>query len=491
MRLNTFRKYFFALSGIFLLCLSFITIILSFLINDTMADEKYKTLIASCNSLKKYASTDYLSSGFRRNVYNINRTITDTTGNYLLIVDKQGTVISCSCDDYALNGSCIHSTQPIDSSVLSQIREKTLKKADHFSQEDKEIYYQVAVPVTSFDNTVVGYIFAIAPMGDQSAFHAKLFKLFAFSAVVPILILFFALYAMTYRWTKPLKLISEATVAMSNGDFSKRIPIMSNDEIGMLSQSFNSMTNSLVELENMRRNFIANVSHELKTPMTTIGGFIDGILDGTIEPEKQTYYLELVSKEVKRLSRLVQGMLSLSKLEAGEVTLKPSSFDFRELLLDVVFSQEQRIESRKLEVTGLDALPSCTITADRDLIHQVVYNLCDNAVKFTNEGGEIRFAAKPASDSLAFSIRNTGSGIPEKDLPFIFDRFYKGDKSRSAVKDSTGLGLYLVKEIVKLHGGEIVVSSKENEFCEFCVTLPLTPPAQLTAVNDLRNFKKE
>ena len=233
------------------------------------------------------------------------------------------------------------------------------------------------------------------------------------------------------------------------------------------------MTNSLVQLEGMRKSFVANVSHELKTPMTTIGGFIDGIHDGTIEPEKQRYYLNIVSDEVKRLSRLVQSMLSMAKLESGEFVLKPELFDFRELLCTIVISQEQRIESQRLNITGLDEIQSISVKADRDLIHQVIYNLVDNAIKFTDESGTIDFKLKNDNKKLIFTITNTGKGIPENELPYVFDRFYKVDKSRSAVKNSTGLGLYIVKTILKAHGGSITVSSRENSFTSFSVTLPL------------------
>ncbi len=285
--------------------------------------------------------------------------------------------------------------------------------------------------------------------------------------------MFFAIYAMTYRLTKPLKLMSEASRAMAKGDFSKRIPVMTDDEIGELSVSFNQMTNSLVQLEEMRKSFVANVSHELKTPMTTIGGFIDGILDGTIEPEKRNYYLTIVSDEVKRLSRLVQSMLSMAKLESGEFVLKPELFDFREMLCTIVISQEQRIEAKKLNIKGLDEVESISVNADKDLIHQVIYNLVDNAIKFTDESGTIGFRVKRDNKKLVFTITNTGKGIPENELPHVFERFYKADKSRSANKNSTGLGLYIVKTILKAHGGGIAVTSKENSFTSFSVTLPL------------------
>lgn len=323
------------------------------------------------------------------------------------------------------------------------------------------------------DDEILGFVVASAPVTAIRGLLMKVARLYLLSACIPIIVMFFALYFMTYRMTKPIKIMSGAARAMAKGDFSKRIPVTSDDEIGELAASFNQMTNSLARLEEMRKSFIANVSHELKTPMTTIGGFIDGIIDGTIEPEKQKYYLEIVSEEIKRLSRMVQSMLSVSKLESGEFVLKPESFDFRELLFGVVISQEQRIEQGHLNINGLDEMPSVTINADKDLIHRVVYNLVDNAVKFSDEGGSIDFSLRIDSKNMIFKISNTGHGIPSESLPYVFERFYKVDKSRSANKNSTGLGLYIVKTIIKNHGGTITVTSKENEYTAFEVTLPL------------------
>ena len=151
-----------------------------------------------------------------------------------------------------------------------------------------------------------------------------------------------------------------------------------------------------------------------------------------------------------------------------EVTLRTSA-----LLCTIVISQEQRIEAQGLNITGLDEIPSVSVSADRDLIHQVIYNLVDNAIKFTNESGTINFSLKTESKKLIFTITNTGKGIPEKELPYVFERFYKVDKSRSANKNSTGLGLYIVKTILKAHGGGITVISQENSFTSFSITLPV------------------
>lgn len=470
-RLSTFKKYFLTISVTFLLCLTFIILIVSFLINNYLSKDKIESLSISCTSVSNFVEKEYNDEGFERNLHKLVRTMSGVNQYTMIITDESGKVIACSCSDYSIDGVCAHSVNTVSSDILKKFvvgYEEIGKLGDMYN----EMYYTAGKRIVVDSNTV-GYVFASSPASTLTEFYGVLFKLYTFSAIIPIMILFFALYTATYRWVKPLKLMSEASRAMAKGDFSKRIPVMSNDEIGELSASFNSMTNSLVELENMRRSFIANVSHELKTPMTTIGGFIDGIIDGTIEPSKQNYYLSIVSDEVKRLSRLVQGMLSLSKLESGEIEIKHTAFDFRTLILDVVINQEQRIEEKGLTVLGLDNIKSAKIYADRDLMHQVVYNLCDNAVKFTDNNGEISFGLTVDSNELVFTVKNSGEGIPQKDIPMIFDRFYKGDRSRSANKDSTGLGLYLVKTIVKIHGGSVFVSSTENEFTQFGIRLPI------------------
>ena len=323
------------------------------------------------------------------------------------------------------------------------------------------------------DGSKVGYVIATSSIEDVTNLMKKIAQIYLFSIIIPLVLTFGAMSAMTYRLVKPLKLMSEAAKAMAKGDFSRRIPVTSDDEIGELAVSFNQMTNSLARLEDVRKSFIANVSHELKTPMTTISGFIDGIIDGTIEPDKQKYYLQIVHDEVKRLSRMVESMLSVSKLESNEVALKREAFNLRELVLNVVIAQEQRIDKKQLNIVGLDALPDITVNADKDLIHRVVYNLVDNAVKFTDEGGKIDFKINYDSKNVTFRIENTGKGIPQSELPHVFDRFYKVDKSRSANKESTGLGLYIVKTIIKNHGGVISVSSVENKFTAFEFTLPI------------------
>ena len=234
--------------------------------------------------------------------------------------------------------------------------------------------------------------------------------------------------------------MSSAAKKFAVGDFSVRVKVNSDDEIGELATAFNYMADSLSSSEGMRRSFISNVSHELKTPMTTIAGFIDGMLDGTIPPERHDHYMKIVSNEVKRLSRLVTSMLSLSRIDRGELKVNRQKFDMFSLIITILASYEQKIIARKLHITGLEDFRSIVVDADPDLMYQVVYNLIENAVKFTNEGGTIHFGVEETRYDVSVSISNTGPGIPPEDIRYIFDRFYKTDKSRSMDKKGMGLG---------------------------------------------------
>jgi len=290
--------------------------------------------------------------------------------------------------------------------------------------------------------------------------------------VIAMVVLFIIVFICTYKASRPISQMTNATKRYAEGDFSERIPVERDDEIGELTTSFNRMATALSITENSRRAFVANVSHELKTPMTTIGGFIDGIVDGTIPPEKQDYYLKIVSSEVKRLSRLVNQMLNLSRIEEGKTQVNPTEFNISKQLVDTILTFEKHIVDKGIGITGLDTLDAIYLYADEDMINQVIYNLVENAIKFTPQNGRIDFHIEETNNNVSISVGNTGDGIPSEQLPRIFERFYKVDSSRSYDKKGAGLGLYLVKTLVELHGGQVNVSSTEGEYTQFSFSLP-------------------
>ena len=247
------------------------------------------------------------------------------------------------------------------------------------------------------------------------------------------------IWVVSEKLTSPIRKMNAATREMTAGNFDVRVDVGGRDEIASLAASFNEMARSLGNLEKMRSSFISDVSHELRTPMTTIGGFIDSILDGAIPPEKESYYLGIVSSEIKRLSRLVNSLLEVSRLQTGKIQVKRETFDVCEMARMILISNEQRIEERHLDVSFECDRDNIYVVADSDQIYRCIFNICDNAIKFSRDGGRYEVSIKEKHGKIEVSVLNEGVGISEDDLPFVFERFYKSDKSRGL--DKTGVGL--------------------------------------------------
>lgn len=362
--------------------------------------------------------------------------------------------------------------------IAPDIVEQTINESTYFSKGTMDGLYQTERYISArpifYNNQsgVMGIVFVTSNISDIASFTDMVMKIFILSAIATLSISVLAIGLFSYNLVKPLKQMAQATRQFAKGDFSVRVAITSDDEIGELAKSFNNMAESLSASENVRKSFVANVSHELKTPMTTIAGFIDGILDGTIPTFKQDYYLKIVSEEIKRLSRLVKSMLDLSRLDSGEMKLNYQTFDLLATLVTIIITFEQEIDRKNIEIRGLDMITPKMVYCDKDLIHQVVYNLIENAVKFTNENGYIEFNITESLEQFDFSVKNSGTGIKQSEIGLVFDRFYKTDKSRSKDKKGLGLGLYLVRSIIRMHGGDITAKSEYGEYCEFDFYLP-------------------
>ena len=293
------------------------------------------------------------------------------------------------------------------------------------------------------------------------------------SALLVMLAALVAAYFITERTVRPLQEMRSVAKSMASGNFETRVRVHGQDEVAELSIAFNQMADSLQNLENMRNSFIANVSHDLRTPMTTIAGFIDGIRDGVIPEEDRAHYLDVISMEVQRLSRLVTSLLDLSRLQAGDRKLKMKDFDICEMARLILISFEKKIDEKHLDVEFSCEEDRMSVHADRDAIYQVFYNICHNAVKFAREYGKLRIQIGLTKEKkLCVSVYNQGQGIPAEDIPLIFERFYKSDKSRGLDKNGVGLGLFISKTIITAHGERIWVESREGEDCQFFFTLP-------------------
>lgn len=317
-----------------------------------------------------------------------------------------------------------------------------------------------------------GYLF-LCSSGDRLVeFRREFFSNFFLSACLMLLVASVLTKVMMHKLTDPIQKVTDAAQRFGGGDLSVRVEGVDGEgEVADLARTFNKMADNIQSNDNSRGQFMGNIAHELRTPMTTIKGFIDGMLDGTIPPEETKHYLGIVSQETGRLARLVQNMLDITKLEAGEVPIHAQTYDLWKTVTDVVLSDEQRIEDGKIDIRGLGGDP-LLIYADPDFVHQVVYNIVDNAIKFTPAGGTISFAAERRGNMVEVRIENTGAGIAPEALPFVFERFYKEDRSRGMNTRGSGLGLHICKILVNLSGGQIHAESEEGNWCRFVFTLP-------------------
>ena len=264
-------------------------------------------------------------------------------------------------------------------------------------------------------------------------------------------------------FTEPMRQMAAAAEKFSRGDFSQRVEVHSRDEVGLLAESFNSMAEDLDRLEQTRREFVANVSHELRSPLTSMQGFLGGMMDGTIPENERDKYMQIVWDETKRLNKLITTLLDLSHIESGKTPLVRTRFDVNEMICRVMVRQEQRIDEKNLNVEIDFQNETCFVDADADRIEQVLVNLIDNAIKYGREdGGTIAVRTREEGNQVRVIVADDGPQIPPDDLPQIFDRFYKVDKAHTTGK-GTGLGLAIVKSIIDQHGKRIQAFSDEKE----------------------------
>lgn len=394
------------------------------------------------------------------------------SGNDILICDSDGAVRLCAQD---IQG-CRHIGHTLGEEQAELVfAEGSTDVAEPVSEIYGDERVAVAVPIVGYDDLHLGLVIVSIRQSEISGLTGGALRIFILTALVVFLIALLATPYLSRRETKPIKDMAAAARQLAHGNLNVRVATgHQNEEIEELSVAFNNMAAAMQNSETIRQEFVANVSHELKTPMTTIAGYLDGILDGTIPAEKHHAYMELVSTEVRRLSRLVRNMLDVSRLkDQGIPPEKLTNFDLCEAAGQALLSFEQRINRKNLNVDVDMPEFGLNIRALEDAVTQVLYNLLDNAVKFVDEGGtlSIHVAARGAKASV--TIGNTGPTIAPEELPLIFDRFHKTDKSRSSDRDGVGLGLYIVKTIVLAHGEDIYVTSRDGR-TEFTFTMPLS-----------------
>ncbi len=436
-----------------------------------MQHNNYSGLESAAGTISQLASAYYEDGSLDSDRFYLSVTVASRAANaQTVICDADGRLVLCSEAPYG----CIHQGMVISRDFLEEVYQLKVARTEGKIQAlYEDARYVVSVPIYDSQGNPAGIVLTSMPTEPTKEAFRSLMQVCILTSAGVVLAATVLMALILRRQNSPLKEIRRVANDFAHGKLSSRVAIHKKSSVDMqeLALAFNNMAESLEKAEQQRQEFVANVSHELKTPMTTISGFMDGMLDGTIPKEEQPKYMRLVSEETKRLSRLVRSMLDISRLsQDGVLEEQKTQFDVAECAGRVLISFEQKILQKELDVSvNFPEYPVYT-RANEDSITQVIYNLLDNAVKFCPAGGRLGIQIRQTSEKIYVGVSNSGNPIPPEELPLVFERFHKTDKSRTG-KDGWGLGLYIVKTIICSHGEDIRVSSA-GDTTEFTFTLP-------------------
>ncbi|MCI6692610.1 MULTISPECIES: sensor histidine kinase [unclassified Clostridium] len=468
-RKSVIYKLLITFSSITTVILVLIGIFLSMIINRQYLSEK-RELIENYIGIIEESTSKFINNNDEvgyKDLINTMKIIKLSVNMDSIVVDSQGYVYEVS-DEKLLYLK--YRKIDIKDSDLSLLKENKLIEKDFINESNKKVkvdYYPL------FGNGSFNGIIILIPNNTDISFP-NLYAVIWISVLIAVIFSdIIAYYFAKKILINPLSEINNAAKKLAKGEVEKRVYIESYDEIGELADSFNMMAESLEKVDLARREFISNVSHELRSPITSIKGFITGIIDGVIPKDRENYYLNIVNDEVSRLSRLVADLLDISSMESGKFKMNIDKIDINEIITLCILNLQGKIEEKKMNVEVIFADNHQYCFADRDRIIQVIINLIENAIKYGNEGGKIQIETYAKGDKVFTSIFNTGENISKEDINKIWERFYKVDKSRTN-KISTGLGLSIVRLILTQHKQDIWINNIPDKGVKFTFTLKRT-----------------
>ena len=471
---TSFSRTFSAAAAILLLALLTLGASFQALVKEYLTDAAFSDLQQDAEVISRLAAAYSLEGSLSGQEFLLNLHVASQVSDAdTVICNTAGTVVLCS--DAPLG--CEHQGLSVNPEYLHKVFQNGGDTATGIIQGlYTDSRYVVSVPILDASGTTAsGIVIVSVPTADTNAISQRILRIFFSAALIVVLVAGAAMSLTTRYESRPLRHMAKVANAFGHGDLDARVKIGEgySEEVEELALAFNNMASALQKSEYQRQEFVANVSHELKTPMTTISGYIDGILDGTIPPDRAKHYLQIVSEETKRLSRLVRSMLDISRLQDQAIPEENKMhFDLEECAGRVLITFEQKINDKGLEVEVDMPMHPVYTMAVQDAVTQVIYNLIDNAVKFCPQGGTLGLTIREGGGKAYVSVSNTGETIPPEELSLVFDRFHKLDKSRSKNRDGWGLGLYIVKTIILSHGENISVTSRDGK-TEFTFTMPL------------------
>lgn len=448
--------------------------ILGFLIVSTLTSDLTLNYIEKQTIASLYRESNLLAGNYASNYYRGTMTLDDVESHFkavatyldadIWVVGPDGKIMINSRPESAID-------EVIQTFDISSFGTKYYQEGTFFNMFSEKML-TVFSPIT-IGYKVRGYVLIHKPTSEMTSYKDGLLNISYITLALIFLCAFIVLIMFTFTIYIPIRKMTRAAKDYSVGNFDTRIDIHSDDEMGYLAGSINYMATELSTLEEDQRKFIANVSHDFRSPLTSIKGYIEAIMDGTIPHDGQDKYLNIILFETERLNKLTQSMLELNKYGVRGSMMDISDFDINHTIKMVVQAFEGICKEKKISFELILTGQTCTVSADMSKIQQVLYNLIDNAIKFSHPESSITIETTEKNEKVFISVKDTGIGIPKDSIKKIWERFYKTDLSRGKDKRGTGLGLAIVKEIISSHNENINVISTEGVGTEFIFTLPI------------------
>ena len=447
-----------------------------FVVVATFSSSLIDQRVLSENAQSLYSEASMISQTYASDLYNSAITIESAhdqlkaLGTYLSasiwIVNPSGTVL--------VNSETVPNIEnpEIIQDFSPSVTEDSYYTTGDFFGEFSEEMLTVFSPITS-NYKIKGYVVILKPMQDLKQQSNGYLTIMYITLVLLVLLSLIILIFFTEIIYIPLKKIIYATEQYADGNMHYEFSVDTNDEMGYLAGSLNYMASEIARSEDNQKKFVANVSHDFRSPLTSIRGYLEAMLDGTIPPEMHEKYLNIVLNETDHLTKLTNSLLQLNNLNTKGMILEKTDFDMNAVIRDTVATFEGLCEKKNIHVSLILIGETMMVTGDMSKIQQVLYNLIDNAIKFSHNNSTITIETREKKSKLCVSVKDTGIGIPKDSLKLIFDRFYKTDLSRGKDKKGTGLGLAITKEIIHSHGENINVISTEGVGTEFIFTIPV------------------
>ena len=438
------------------------------LVQDYLMDTKEKELLVKSQDLADIIKPLLISGQDPHPVISSLNRADRILGTEAWVIDNSGKVLAASADHIHCEGNVLEATD------LQQLKSGQVSLRRGQSQFFQEAVIRAAAPVLE-QGKFIGAVILYTPVAGINDTFSKMRELQSRTAILGIILSVILGFFLSRYITRPLREVSQVARRIAEGDFEERVRIKSRDELGQLGETFNYMTQRLEDYEKMRREFVANVSHELRSPLTSIQGFMDALIEGKNKGDEQekAKYLSIIQKETSRLSKLINELLDLSRFDAQVVHFDMEAFPITTVINRATASLKPQLDEKNLTVKSVvpKDLPYCY--GDEDRIEQVVHNLLQNAIRYSPKGEKILISARLLTDELLVEVADNGPGIPKQELARIWERFYRVDKARSRGKGGMGLGLAIVEEIIKKHGGQVTVESEPGEGAVFGFTLPI------------------